>query len=282
MTMHDDSDLELLERDLWKLAEPRDDDEWVRLALRRRLARRLRPRPRRRLRMRLAAGVSAVTAAAAIALVTLVGSTGSGGPAAADAAIIHHALRAVTPSANQILHTKVFGAQNGVTVEAEVWRQTAPPYAGRGIKGPLGHQEEFSDNGTASFEYDPATNTIYEHPDSSSPPAFTDPVSRVRQELASGQAQVNGTVVIEGASLYKIDLPHGLVGYFDTRNYAPRYLDDPQRDGTVVRLRVAVFEYLPMTPSNRALLSVTAQHPGARLDTNPNDAPGANAPGGGK
>jgi hypothetical protein len=272
VTIHDDSDLELLERDLWQLAEPREDDERVRLALRRELAGRLRPRPRRRLRIRIAAGVSAVSAAAALALVVLVGSTGSGGPAAADAAIIHHALRAVTPPAGKILHTKVVGAQNGVAVAAEAWLQTAPPYAGRGIKGPVGHQGQFSDNGTTSFEYDPATNTIYEHPDSSPPSAFTDPVAQVRQELASGHAQVNGTVVIEGASLYKIDLPHGLVGYFDTGNYAPRYLDDPQRDGTVVRLRVAVYEYLPMTSANRDLLSVTAQHPGARIDTNPSDA----------
>ena len=183
----------------------------------------------------------------------------------------------MTRPANQIVHTKVVGAQNGVTVAAEVWRQTSPPYAGRGIKGPLGHQDEFSDNGTTSIEYDPATNTIYEHPDSSSPPAFTDPVAQVRQELASGQAQVNGTVVIEGASVYKIDMPHGLVGYFDTRSYSPRYVDAPQRDGTVVRLRVVAYEYLPMTASNRDLLSVTAQHPSARIDTNPNDAPAGSA-----
>ena len=227
----------------------------------------------KRLRMRIAAGVSAVTAAAAIALLALVGSTGSGGPTAADAAIIHHALRAMTPPAGEILHTKVVGTQNGVTAAAEVWRQTAPPYAGRAIKGPLGHQVEFSDNGTTSFEYDPATNTIYERPDSSPRPAPNDPVAQVRQELASGQAQVIGTVVIDGTSLYKIDLPRGFVGYFDTSNYAPRYVDAPQRDGTVVRFSVEVYEYLPMTPANRDLLSVTAQHPGARIDTNPSDAP---------
>lgn len=273
MTIHDDSDLELLERDLWKLAEPRAGDEWVRLALRRRLADRLRPRSCRRLRMRIAAGVGAISAAAAIALLALAGSTGPAGPSPAEAAIIHHALGAVSPPAGEILYTKVVGTQNGVPVAAEVWRQTAQPYAGRGIKGPLGHQEEFSDNGTTSFQYDPTTNTIYEHPDQSSPRPFTDPVAQVHQELASGQAHVNGKVTIDGASLYKIDMPHGLVGYFDAHSYLPRYLDDPQRDGTVVRLRVAVYEYLPMTSANRGLLSVTAQHPGARIDTNPSDAP---------
>jgi hypothetical protein len=217
--------------------------------------------------------VSAVSAAAAIALVALVGSTGSGGPALADAAIIHHALRAVTPPAGEILHTKVVGTQNGTTFGAEVWRQTDPPYAGRAIKGPLGAQQEFSNDGTTYSEYDPATNTIYEHPDASPPSAPNDLVGQVRQELASGQAHVNGRVVVGGTSLYKIDLPRGFVGYFDTSNYAPRYVDAPQRDGTVVRFRVEVYEYLPMTSANQALLSVTAQHPGARIDTNPRDAP---------
>jgi hypothetical protein len=273
MTMHDDSDLQLLERDLRRLAEPQPQDERVRLAVRRQLAAQLRPRRQpRRLPVRIAVGASAAVAAmAAIALVIVIGTGSSGGPSVADAAIIHHALRAVTPPANQILHTKLVGMQNGVPVANEVWRQTAPPYAGRAIKD----REEFSNNGTTWFEYDPATNTIYQHP--GSPPPPSDPVAQVRQELASGQAQVNGTVVIDGASLYKIDLPHGLVGYFDTRNYAPRYLDNPQRDGTVIRLRFAAYEYLPMTSSNRGLLSVTAQHPSARIDTNPNDAPAGSA-----
>ena len=274
MTIHDDSDLELLERDLWQLAEPRDDDELVRLALRRELDERLRPRPRRRLRIRIAAGVSAVTAAAAVALVALVGSTGSGGPPAADAAIIHHVLRALTPPAGEILHTKVVGTQNGATFAAEVWRQTAPPYAGRAIKGPLGQQQEFSSNGSTSFEYDPSTNTIYEQSNRSAPPALNDPIAQARRDLAGGQGQVNGTVIIDGTSLYKIALPDGFIVYFDTSNYAPRYVDAPQRDGTVIRFRVEVYEYLPMTSANQALLSVTAQHPGARIDTNPSDAPG--------
>ncbi|MBV9362956.1 MAG: hypothetical protein JOY89_01870 [Solirubrobacterales bacterium] len=262
-------------QDLYGSSSPSERQASDRQALRRQLVGELRPRPRRRPRMRIFAGVSAVSAAAAIALVALVGSTGSGGPAAAVAAIIHHALRAVTPPAGEILHTKVLGTQNGTTFANEVWRQTAPPYASRAIKD----QMEFSDNGTTSFYYDPATNTIYERPDSSPRPAPNDPVAQVRQELASGQAQVTGTVVIDGTSLYKIDLPRGFVCYFDTSNYAPRYVDAPQRAGhrgtrgTVVRFRVEVYEYLPMTPANRDLLSVTAQHPGARIDTNPSDAP---------
>ena len=74
-------------------------------------------------------------------------------------------------------------------------------------------------------------------------------------------------------ALYKIDLPNGLVGYFNESNYRPRYLDDPQQNGSMVRLTVAAYEYLPMTQSNRKLLSVTAQHPNARIDNNPSDKP---------
>jgi hypothetical protein len=224
--------------------------------------------------MRIALGAAAVAAAvAAIVIVTDVGSTGSGGPSVADAAVIHHALTAVTWPANAILHEEVAGVQNGMQIQAQLWQETSPPYASRGIKGSVGHQGEFADNGTTSFEMAPGANTITEQRDSSAP-TFTDPVSQVRQELAGGQAQVAGTVVIGGTSLYKIDLPHGLVGYFDTGDYLPRYLDDPQRDGSVVRLRVLAYEYLPMTASNQALLSITAQHPTARIVAGSNSGSG--------
>jgi hypothetical protein len=280
MTLHDDADLELLERELTALAQERVEDERLRLAVRAQLAAQVRPRPRPRPQARwrpstrIAIGATAAAATAAVvALVVLAGTTGSGGPAAADAAIVRHALAAVTPPANEILHERVVGVQNGVSVAAEVWQETSAPYGSRGIKGAAGHQGEFGDNGTTSFEYDPSTNTIYEQHDSS-PPTFTDPISLIRQDLSDNKAQGVGTVAIAGLSLYKIDLPGGLIAYVDPSSYRPRYLDDPQRGGGVVRLRVATLEYLPMTPSNRALLSVTAQHPTARVDTNPSDAPG--------
>jgi hypothetical protein len=278
MTMHDDSQLELLERDLKALAEPREEDERVRLAVRRQLAAGVAPRPRRP-PMRIALGTAAAAvAAAAIAVVAFVGTAGSGGPTAADAAVIHHALAAVTWPANAILHEQVVDVQAGTQFDAQWWQETSPPYASRGIKAGGGHQSEFGDNGTTSFEYDPATNTISEHPDSSSP-TFTDPLSEVRQQLASGQAQVAGTVVIAGASLYKIELPHGVIGYFDTTDYQPRYLDVPQQDGSVARLRVVAYEYLPMTASNRALLSVTTQHPTASIVASSNRGSSTNSSG---
>lgn len=272
MTMHDDPNLQLLERDLTALSAQRAGDEALRLALRDELAATMRGRSGRRRSIRIRLGAAAiVAAAAAIAVVALVGTGGSDGPGVASAAIVHHALKAVTPPPNAILHTEVVGVQNGTTVVGETWQETSPPYASRGLKGEPGRQGESADDGTTSFEYDPSTNTISEQPDSSRP-TFADPVSQVRQELASGQAQETGTATIGGVSLYKIDLPGGLVVYFDAGDYRPRYLDDPQRDGSVVRLRVAAFEYLAMTPANRAQLSVTEQHPSARIVTGAHSA----------
>ena len=277
-----------LERDLKTLAEPQETDERLRLAIRAQLAEPRQVRPRRRFRTRLALAGAAVSAAAvAVAIVALIGTGGSGGPASADAAIIHHAIRAITSPANVIVHVKETGLQDGTPVAAEWWQQTSPPHAIRLIKGPVerksepanpavksptGHQSEAADDGTTSSWYDDSTNTIYQRPDSSSP-TLIDPLSTVREQLASGSARVAGTVTIDGQSLYKIELPNGVVGYFDRTDYRPVYVDNPQRDGSVVRTRVVTYEELPMTPENEQLLSITAQHPRASVDTNPNKAP---------
>jgi hypothetical protein len=273
MTPHDDTSLQVLERELHALAAPQESDERIRAATRRRLAEQVRPKPVRRPR-RIAFAASVLAGASAVlTLVALAGSAGPGGPTSADAAIIHRTIRAMTPPANTILHVKVVGAQNGMAIVGEDWQETSPPYASRGIKGSAGHLGEFVDNGTTSFFYDPSTNTIDVQPDTSRP-TFTDPISQVRQALSSGHAQLAGTTTIGGESLLKIDLKGGMVGYFDTRNYHPRYLDYPQRDGSIVQLRVVVYEYLPLTASTRATFNITAQHPSARIVTTPSSASG--------
>jgi hypothetical protein len=261
-----------LERDLKTLAEAREADERLRLAIRAQLGERWQVRPRRRFRTRLALGAAAVTAAAiAVATMTLIGTGGSGGPASADAAIIQHAIRAITSPANIIVHVKETGVQDGTPIAVEWWQQTSPPYAMRLIKGSVDRQGEGANDGTTSSWYDAGSNTIYERP-ASSPPTLIDPLSTVREQLASGSAQVAGTVTIEGLSLYKIELPNGVVGYFDPSDYRPVFVDNPQHDGSVVRTRVVTYEELPTTPENEQLLSITAQHPNASVDTN---GPGA-------
>jgi hypothetical protein len=269
-----------LERDLKTLAEPQADDERLRLAIRATLGEQLQRRPKLRRRTRLVLGSAAVTAATlAAAAVALVG-TGESGPSSANAAILAHVVRAISPPANLIVHVKEAGAQaDGTQVAAEWWQETNPPYAIRLIKGATGPQVDAKGNvsgqqvesaadGTTFSQYDAGTNTIYEHPDSTSP-TLIDPIETVRAELANGTAQVAGTVTIGGQSLYKIQLPDGVVGYFDRTDYRPVYLDNPQRDGSVVRTRVITYEELSITPENQMLLSITAQHPRASVDIGP-------------
>jgi len=261
--------IEQLERDLNTLAEPRMDDERLRLEIRARLGEQMlagparRPRPRRRFGWAVAAAAAAAIAAAVVAIGW---PGGSGGPSAANAAIIRHALRAITSPANAIVHVKETGIQDGKPVGAEWWQQTSPPHTLRIIKGPVGRQREVASDGTTSFQYDPTTNSVVESP-ASSASALVDPIAPVREQLAHGDAQVAGTVTIDGQELYKIKLSTGVIGYFDKSNYRPIYLDNPQTNGSVVRTRVVTYEELPMTPDNARLLSIAAQHPDAKVGT---------------
>ena len=189
---------EQLERDLQLLAEPREADESLRLAIQARLGEQMLVRPRRRLRPRLGFGWAAAAAAATTAVIVALGwPGGSAAPPAAAAAIIRHALQAITSPANTIVHVKETGVQDGTPVEAEWWQQTSPPHALLMIKGPVGRQVETADGGTTSFQYDAATNTVVATP-ASSATALVDPVQSVREQLASGGAHVAGTVTIGG------------------------------------------------------------------------------------
>jgi hypothetical protein len=257
-----------LERDLKTLAEPWAGDERLRLAIRATLGEQLQERPKNRRRTRLVVGTAAVAAATlAAAIVALIGTGGSGEPSSANAAILAHVVRAINPPANLIVHVKETGVQrDGTRVAAEWWQETNPPYAMRLIKGAAARQAESAGDGTTVSEYDAGTNTIYEHPDSTSP-TLIDPLETVRAALTNGTAQIAGAVTIDGRSLYKIELPDGVVGYFDQTDYRPVYLDNPQRDGGVVRTQVITYEELSLTPENEKLLSITAQHPEASVET---------------
>jgi hypothetical protein len=263
---------EEIEHDLRALAEPRETDVRLRLAIQARLSEQTLVRPKRRPRLWLGLGwAAAAIAAIAAAIVSPGWPGGSAGPSAADAAIIRHALHAITFPANAIVHVKETGTQDGTPLAIEWWQETSPPHALRMIKGPLGRQIEAANNGTTSFLYDPESNTIVERP-ASSAPSLVDPMMGVREQLAHGGAQVAGTARIAGRTMYKIKLPTGVIAYFDTTDYLPMYVDNPQRDGSVVRTRVVTYEELPVTASNATLLNITAQHPQARVRINPGGA----------
>jgi hypothetical protein len=141
------------------------------------------------------------------------------------------------------------------------------------MKGPVGgHPGEEASTATSSSFYDPSTNTIQTA--TGNPPSLSaDPISAVRAALHDGRAQLMGSTVTDGVPTYKIRFrgkgggfgSDSLVAYVDQHTYRPLLLSDPQRNGTTVQLRVVTFEYLPATPANLRLLSLTARHPGARV-----------------
>jgi hypothetical protein len=252
-----------LERDLEALAEPRADDERLRLAIRTALGEQLHSPPRSRRRGRLVLG-SMAAAAAALAVV-IVAVIGTGGSSSADAAVIAHIVRASSPPANMIVHVSETGVlPDGTPVVVEWWQDTNPPYALRMIKGTAAQPRESGADGTTYSWYDTGTNTIYQQPEAA-PPTLVDPIETLRAGLENGTAQIAATVTINGRSLYRIELPNGVVGYFDKSDYRPVYIDNPQHDGSVVRTEVTAYDELPISPANEQLLSVTAQHPDARV-----------------
>jgi hypothetical protein len=166
-----------------------------------------------------------------------------------------------------ILHSKLVGDGVG----AESWQLTSPPYSYVGMKGPLPLQVEQAADGSSSSFFDPSTDTIHLIA-GGGPVSFADPLATVRDELRSGRAQVLGTATTDGIPTYEIRFadkhgfgPESLVAFVDRRTYRPVLLIDPQRNGTVVRLRVVTLEYVSATPQNRRLLSLADRHPGARV-----------------
>jgi hypothetical protein len=221
----------------------------------------------------LAASLAAPAIAAAAAALLVAAPFGGDGPSTADAAIIRHADAALSPPPNEILHTKEVG--DGFM--AEWWQLTSAPYTFLGEKGPVGvANPEAAGNATTASYYDPATNTIHAMRGGGTT-SFGDPVAQVHQMLDEGRARVLGSARVDGVDTYKIQFAEkdngftsqSLIAYVDQRTYRPVLLSDPQRDGTVVDLRVVTLEYLPATPANLQSLSLTARHPGAQVLTGP-------------
>jgi hypothetical protein len=230
-------------------------------------------RQNRRRRVRIVAvrlslaGVS--LAAAAVAGLTLFGA---GGPAAqsADAAILRQVRRAVTPPAGVVLHEKALTTIGSMTVDYEFWQRSDEPHAYRVDKAGF----EGAYTGSATQTFDPATNTIVERPADQAEP-YIDPVAEVRQLLAEGSAHIVGTTEIDGERLLEITASSSSDTLLDGTLYVDATTYHPVRAelgpsachdcGGPEQIRFLVYEYLPATPANVGLTSLTAQHPDARV-----------------
>jgi hypothetical protein len=288
------NDLDLIQR--FRADVPAPDDERVRAARARLMAQAraassptttsaTRPRDHRghrprQVALRLGPPAAAALAATAAGIVLVSSGVSGNGTSTADAAIIRRADAALAAPPNRILHTRLEG--DGLV--AESWQLTSAPYSYVQSKGPIGALPYAADNGTIAAYYDPTTNTIHQTPSgkptaSAKPTAPDNPLTEIKQELHDGRARVLRTATVDGTSTYAIQLAdnngfdaQGLIAYVDQSNYRPIEIADPQRNGTIVHLRVVALEYLPTTRANLSLLSLTARYPSAAVVNDPTAA----------
>ena len=108
------------------------------------------------------------------------------------------------------------------------------------------------------------------------PPAPAAPVEEPFREdilrlLRSGSAVEDGRLEIDGREVIRFVSRDGRQRYLiDARTYAPIEWHT-SGDGGSVTLRFPTYEELPRSEANEALLSLTAQHPGARINRDPGD-----------
>lgn len=209
-------------------------------------------------------------AAAAIALVSLVVSTGSGGPAVADAAIIRHVRAELTAPPASILHeAATVTPSGGSSAPFELWVQTG----GTGVYRVIKFGQEVSQSATQNEIYDPSTRTVTVSP---LPPAVhayevahsVDLAGELKQMVDSGRATATQTT-FDGIAAWELRLPasgdqslNGATAYVARSDYRPLEIDS-----TKGRIVFSTYEYLPATPANDALLAVTTAHPGATVVT---------------
>jgi hypothetical protein len=209
----------------------------------------------------------AAAAAAAIALVALVGSTGSGGPAVADAAIIRHVRAELTAPAGSILHeAATVTPSGGSPMLFELWAQTG----GTGVYRVIKYGQEVSQSATQNEIYDPSTRTVTVSPLPPASHAFevahsVDLASELKEMVNSGQATAAATT-FDGIPAYGIpvnvsgDRLSNATAYVAQSDYRPLEINSSK--GKAV---FSTYEYLPATPANDALLAITTAHPGATV-----------------
>jgi hypothetical protein len=186
-----------------------------------------RRRPRLRLAIPAGLGIAAAGAAAIVAF------TGGASVQSADAAILHRVADALTPPAGSILHERAMVTAPGQAAQRyELWQRTSAPYGYRVIK--WGHE------GTGR--------------DSAAP---NDPAATLSALVRSGKATVQ-EVTFDGVPAYRLTVTDAPTVWLDgtayvrQSDYHPLEIDTPGGGGESIRYQV--YEYLPATAANVALL----------------------------
>jgi hypothetical protein len=148
----------------------------------------------------------------------------------------------------------------------ETWQSTSPPFRIRHIGTVAGGRVEMELDGGRVLAYDRSTDTIYEDvlPGGKRVP-LKDLRSGVLAQLESGDARIDGRERVDGRNAIRIVSDGGTYTYLvDATTYNPIEWRTTQ-DGVRTTFRFLVYEELPATAENGALLSLAAQHPTARV-----------------